>query len=73
MNVRQDHATAKTFIDKLDISYDTLLDPEGDVARAYGVLGLPMTFMIDRNGRLHARIIGESTPEVFERVLQEML
>ena len=73
VNVRQDHATAKAFVDKLNISYDTLLDPEGDIARAYGVLGLPTTFMIDRDGRLHARIIGESTPELFERIVQELL
>ncbi len=73
INVRQDRNTAQTFIDKLDISYDTLLDPEGEVARRYGVLGLPTTFMVDRNGRLHARIIGESTPEVFEAVVKELL
>jgi peroxiredoxin len=73
VNVRQDRSTAAAFIDKLDITYDTLLDPEGDVARAYGVLGLPTTFMIDRDGRLHARIIGESTPEVFERIVRELL
>ena len=73
INVRQERATARAFIDKLDISYDTLLDPDGDVARRYGVLGLPTTFMIDRNGRLHARIIGESTPEAFETVVREML
>jgi peroxiredoxin len=73
INVRQERATAEAFIDKLDISYDTLLDPDGDVARRYGVLGLPTTFMIDRDGRLHARIIGESTPEVFEAIVRETL
>ena len=53
--------------------YDTLLDHDGEVARRYGVIGLPTTFMIDRNGRLHARIIGESTPEVFETLIKELL
>lgn len=73
VNVRQDRSTAAAFIDKLGISYTTLLDTAGDVARQYGVLGLPTTFMVDREGRLHARIIGESTPEVFEAVVRELL
>jgi peroxiredoxin len=73
VNVRQEAATARAFIDKLDVSYDTLLDSGGEVARAYGVLGLPTSFVIDRNGRLHARIIGESTPEVFEHIVRALL
>ncbi|MCU7843073.1 MAG: TlpA family protein disulfide reductase [Candidatus Thiodiazotropha sp. (ex Monitilora ramsayi)] len=73
LNVRQDRETAAAFIDKLGISYDVLLDIEGEVARAYGVLGLPTTFIIDRKGRLHKKIIGESTPEVFEQILGELM
>lgn len=73
INVRQDAATAQRFIAKLGISYQTLLDPEGEVARAYGVMGLPTTFFIGRDGRLKSRILGESTPEVFERIIREQL
>ena len=50
-----------------------LLDEDGDVARAYGVIGLPTTFFVDREGRLASRILGESTPEVFERIVGELL
>lgn len=73
VNVRQDPDTAQRFMAKLGVSYETLLDSDGRVARAYGVLGLPTTFFVDRAGRLKGKIIGESTPEVFERVVQEML
>ena len=73
LNVRQDRETAAAFIAKLDISYDVLLDTEGQAARIYGVMGLPTTFFVDREGRLHTRVIGESTPEVFEAILDEML
>jgi cytochrome c biogenesis protein CcmG/thiol:disulfide interchange protein DsbE len=73
INVRQDPDTAQRFVAKLGTSYETLLDSDGRVARAYGVLGLPTTFFIDRQGRLRGKIIGESTPEVFERVVKEML
>jgi len=73
INVRQDRATAASFIDKLGISYEVLLDEEGEVARRYGVLGLPSTFFVDGKGLLRTRIIGESTPEDFTSVVNELL
>ena len=73
INVRQDRATAQAFVDKLNVSYETLLDTQGDVARAYGVMGLPTTFIIDRDGRLYSRIIGESTPQLLEKIVRELL
>lgn len=73
LNVRQDHETAAAFIEKLDISYPVLLDREGAVARAYGVIGLPTTFILDRKGGLHTRIIGESTAELFARIVDELI
>lgn len=73
VNVRQDQATARAFIDKLDVSYRVLLDEDGAVARRYGVIGLPTTFFVDRQGRLSTRILGESTPEAFENIVQGLL
>ena len=73
VNVRQDPDTARRFVAKLGISYETLLDSDGRVARTYGVLGLPTTFFVDRDGRLKGKVVGESTPDVFERIVREML
>lgn len=73
INVRQDAATAGAFVRRLGISYDTLLDESGEVARRYGVQALPTTFFIDRDGRVRARVLGESTPEVTERIVRELL
>ena len=41
--------------------------------RGYRVMGLPMTFIVDRQGAVRARIVGESTPEVFERAIAGLL
>ena len=73
INVRQDQSTVQAFIKDLGISYDVLLDETGEVARAYGVSGLPISFFIGRDGTLQTRILGESTPEVFETIVQELL
>ena len=73
LNVRQDKKTAAAFLKDMNISYDVLLDEEGNVARDYGVAGLPTTFIFDRHGKLYTRILGESTPEVFEKIVKELL
>ncbi|MBL3527574.1 MAG: TlpA family protein disulfide reductase [gamma proteobacterium endosymbiont of Lamellibrachia anaximandri] len=73
INVRQGRKTAAAFIRKLNISYDVLLDRDGDVARRYGVIALPTTFIVDRQGNLHTRILGESTPELFHKIVEELL
>lgn len=73
LNVRQDRESAVAFVEPLGISYQVLLDRDGAVARAYGVTGLPTTFIVDREGRLVTRILGESTPEVFEQLVKEAL
>jgi peroxiredoxin len=73
VNVRQDAETAGAFVRRLGISYETLLDTTGEVARAYGVQGLPTTFFVDGEGTLRGRILGESSPEVTERMVGELL
>lgn len=73
VNVGQDRATAQAFLDRLGIGYETLLDQEGVVARRYGVIGLPTTFVVGRDGRLAGRILGEATPATFEAMLAPLL
>ncbi len=73
VNVAQDRERVKRFADNLGIPYPVLLDPEGKIARAYGVSALPVTWFIDREGRLRGKIVGESTPDVFERRALELL
>lgn len=73
VNVGQDRDTARDFVEAIGISYDTLLDRESEVAGAYGVVGLPTTFFVDRDGRIRAKILGEADKETFERMLVETL
>lgn len=73
VNVLQPPETVRPFVDRLGISYEILLDRQGEVMRGYGVMGLPMTFIVDRQGAIRARIVGEATPEVFERAIVGLL
>lgn len=72
VNVTQPLETVRAFVKPLGISYDVLLDPQGEVMRGYQVMGLPMTFIVDRKGVVRTRIVGESTPEVFEQAVSNL-
>lgn len=63
VNVAQSKQDVETFIEKLDITYTVLLDTESVVSKPYGVASLPTTFILDRNGILKVKIIGETTIE----------
>lgn len=73
INVMQPPETVKKFVEELGVSYDILLDRQGEVMRGYRVMGLPMTFIVDRQGVIRARIVGESTPEVFDQAIASLL
>lgn len=73
VNVAQDPDTVARFVRPLGITYLVLLDPEGATARAYGVQALPVTWLLDARGVVRGKIVGEATPEVFERRVLELL
>ena len=73
VNVGQSRERAADFVGELGISYTTLLDEESKVAGQYRVIGLPMTFFIDRNGVVQGKILGESAPGVFAEQVDALL
>lgn len=46
------------FIREHELTFEILRDPSGDIETAYGLVGLPTTFLIDREGRIVERVIG---------------
>ena len=73
VNVAQDADTAQRFVEPLGVTYPVLLDTDGATARAYGVKALPMTWLVDAQGVVRGKIVGEATPEVVERKVLELL
>lgn len=53
------------------INYPVLLDPEAIVGRRFNGGELPTTIIIDRNGYVRRRFIGERTVTVFRAMLTE--
>lgn len=73
INLRQDKATVGKAVKQLDAPYEFLLDVDGEVAQTYGVETLPTSFIINRDGQIQTRILGETTPETFEQLIQSVL
>jgi len=73
LNVGQSREVAERFARTLGISYEVALDPEAEVARRYGVNGLPLTYFVDRQGRVRNKILGEADVDVFMGLAKPLL
>jgi thiol-disulfide isomerase/thioredoxin len=52
-------AGVEAFVKEVEVTFRILLDPSWSTARAYRVVGLPTTFLIDRAGNVVVREVGE--------------
>ena len=52
INVMESREKASAFSKKYSLPFPTLLDGEGKVYKSYSVVGVPLTALIDRNGRI---------------------
>ena len=73
VNIQQPREQVARVAGKLGISYPVLLDISGEVARRYGVNGLPASYLVDRSGLLHARLLGGVSGERLEQILVGLL
>lgn len=63
----------RPFVEEHDVNY-TMLIANDETAESFGgVIGLPTTFVLDRQGRIVRRFIGYTAPEVFEEVVRPLL
>lgn len=58
VNLQEDAGRVRGFADELELSFRILLDSSGEIAATYGARTLPMSYIIDKDGSILARIIG---------------
>jgi peroxiredoxin len=56
-------SAARSFVKRYGWTFPDLRDPQGTVGLAYGVTGLPTTFVIDSAGRVRATLRGPQTKQ----------
>ncbi len=58
MNLKESPRDVQAFTKTIGVSFATLLDTDGAVSARYRVRGLPVTFLLDREGRILWKAIG---------------
>ncbi|MFC4618605.1 peroxiredoxin family protein [Camelliibacillus cellulosilyticus] len=61
----------KSFVQKNHMSYPVVLDAEGDVSSAYGVMSLPTSYFIDSKGIIKYKVIGAMTTDTIKQVWED--
>jgi peroxiredoxin len=73
VNAGQDAAAIAAFIKKIGVTYPALLDENTAIAKQYGVIALPTTFFVGKDGRIRSKMLGETDEATFERIATELL
>lgn len=63
----------QAFLDQFGITYPCALDPGGRTTRAYGVTGVPETFVINGQGQLHRHIVGPIGQDELSLIIDQAL
>lgn len=58
VNAREDGERVRRYAKELRLTFPLVLDPDGRINAAYGVVGLPSTFVVGRDGRAVALGVG---------------
>ena len=76
IDVLDDEKAAREFLTAFGISYANLKDQSGEVASKYGVIGLPATIFIDKEGRIvrknYGPFLGDDGEKNFIRQVEEI-
>jgi len=77
INVLDEEKSAKDFINVFGISYPNLKDSTGEVANLYGVIALPVTLFIDKEGKIvkknYGGFLGEAGESSFKEYVSEII
>jgi hypothetical protein len=71
INLDKDRSKAERFLIEVEADFPTVFDPEGKIAEAYEVQGMPTTLLFDRAGKLRSTRIGYQPGEEQE-ILSEI-
>ncbi len=75
VNVKESPREVKAFMEQMGLTFSAPLDPDGAVARSFGVRALPVTYLVDRDGKILWKAQGRREWDAgpgrayFERVL----
>jgi peroxiredoxin len=63
----------QVFVEEFNMTFPVLLDSNGEVSRLYGLLGLPMSIFVDREGKIARIYVGLMSSEQIDEFVGEIL
>lgn len=73
VDMEEDAETVRQFVEQYKLSFPIVLDGDGNVTgQLFGVRGLPMTFIIDREGMIRDAWNGQIAPEAMVARLERV-
>lgn len=69
IDVQEPGDRVRHFVEKKKIRYPVLLDPEGDVAEQYGLVGIPASVLLAKGGQII--YYGFALPKNIEQLIKE--
>jgi len=73
IDMREPTGTIEPFIREHGLRFPILVDERGTIAAAYGVVGLPTSFIVDRAGIVRERVTGAMTRDILARRVERLL
>jgi len=73
VNIQDREPAARAFVGQTRTTYPNVTDATGATSIAYGIYGVPETFIIDRAGRIRSRHVGAVTEEILAEQIQPAL
>jgi len=55
---RDDPANLRNYFKKHKVTLPTLISPNNEAAKLYGITGVPETFIIDKDGIVREKLVG---------------
>jgi thiol-disulfide isomerase/thioredoxin len=73
VDYQDDDAAARRWLERYDVPYVNVADPDGSIASRFGVtVGLPTTVIVDARGQLRFQVLGEIDRETLEDLLDRV-
>lgn len=75
VNTDIDAAEARQFLDEIPAKFEIVYDPEGELARDFGVVAMPSSYVFGRGGELDTRHLGflRSRRDEYEAVIRRLI
>jgi thiol-disulfide isomerase/thioredoxin len=73
VNVNDDRDSARAYVREFEVPYPSLFDPKAETAPRLGVVGLPTTFVLDRDGVVGYQRTGKTTAAGLSARLERLL